>query len=165
MDLDCGPVMSRAQQEKVRMHVGAAAGSGIAMLAEGALAAGLPSGGFWVKPALFGPVPRDHPLAREEVFGPVLSVMPFDDEADGAALANDTEYGLVAAVWTRDGGRQQRMARRIRAGQVFVNCFGARAGGVELPFGGVKKSGHGREKGFLALHHMSVTKTLVVYHG
>ena len=115
-------------------------------------------------PALFGAVPRQNPLASEEVFGPVLAVMPFDDEADAIRLANATEYGLVAAVWTRDGGRQLRVARKLRSGQVFVNSYGAGAG-IELPFGGTGKSGHGREKGFMALHDFSRLKTLVINHG
>lgn len=130
------------------------------MLAEGRLANDLPAGGFYVTPTLFGPVPRGDTLARDEVFGPVLSALPFEDEADAIALANATDYGLVAAVWTRDGGRQSRVAKGIRAGQVFINTYGA-GGGVELPFGGIKKSGHGREKGFLALEEFSVVKTIV----
>jgi hypothetical protein len=81
-------------------------------------------------------VPPTSRLAREEVFGPVLAAMPFDDEAHAVALANGTDFGLVAGVWTRDGGRQLRMARAVRAGQVFINNYGA-GGGVELPFGGV----------------------------
>lgn len=132
--------------------------------ADGRFADDLPSGGYWVKPTLFGPVPRDHALACDEVFGPVLAAMPFDDEANAIRLANATDFGLVGSVWTRDGDRQQRVAKRMRCGQVFINCYGA-GGGVELPFGGVKKSGHGREKGFLALEHMSVTKTVIHRHG
>jgi aldehyde dehydrogenase (NAD+) len=123
----------------------------------------VPSGGYFVKPALFGPVPRDHQLACDEVFGPVLSAFGFKDEADAVRLANATDYGLVGAVWTTDGARQQRVSKRLRCGQVFINCYGA-GGGVELPFGGMKKSGHGREKGFIALEHMSTTKTVVNYH-
>jgi len=103
-------------------------------------------------------------LACDEVFGPVLSAIPFADEADAVALANATDYGLVAAIWSRDGSRQTRMARKMRCGQVFLNCYGA-GGGVELPFGGVKKSGHGREKGFLALEEVSVIKTIVQFYG
>ena len=134
------------------------------MIAEGSLADGLPSHGYYVKPVMFGPVPRDAVLAREEVFGPVLSAMPFDDEADAIALANGTDYGLLAAVWTENAGRLQRVAKAVKAGQVFMNCYGA-GGGVELPFGGTKRSGHGREKGLMALEEMSTTKTLVHYHG
>jgi aldehyde dehydrogenase (NAD+) len=99
-------------------------------------------------------------LAREEIFGPVLSILPFDTEEDAVELANDTEFGLVAGVWTENGSRQARLSQGIMAGQVFVNCFGA-GGGVELPFGGLKKSGYGREKGLAALEEMSTTKTIV----
>jgi aldehyde dehydrogenase (NAD+) len=98
------------------------------------------------------------------VFGPVLAVLPFDDEADAIALANGTDYGLLAAVWTENAGRLHRVAKAVKAGQVFMNCYGA-GGGVELPFGGTKRSGHGREKGLLALEELSTTKTLVHYHG
>ena len=90
--------------------------------------------------------------------------MSFKDEEDAVQLANATEYGLVAGVWTENGSRQSRLAQRIDSGQVFINCYGA-GGGVELPFGGMKKSGHGREKGFLALEEFSVTKTVVQYYG
>jgi aldehyde dehydrogenase (NAD+) len=164
MDLDCGPIVTRNQFERVNRFIEDAKRSGIPLLAEGQLASGLPAGGYYVRPALFGPVPRDNALAQQEVFGPVLAVLPFDDEADAIALANNTEYGLLAALWTENGGRQQRVSKAVRCGQVFINCYGA-GGGVELPFGGVKKSGHGREKGFLALEEMSTTKTLVQFHG
>jgi len=164
MDLDCGPVMNPAQQARVRRYIESAKSAGIPILAEGRIAEGVPAGGYWVAPTLFGPVPRDHALAREEVFGPVLAVLPFDDEADAIALANATDYGLLAAVWTENAGRLHRVAKAVRAGQVFMNCYGA-GGGVELPFGGTKRSGHGREKGLLALEELSTTKTLVHYHG
>jgi aldehyde dehydrogenase (NAD+) len=164
MDLDCGPVMNSVQLDRVNRYIDEAKRDGITLLAEGEIAAGVPKGGFYVRPTLFGPVPRANALALEEVFGPVLAALPFDDEADAISLANGTDYGLLAAVWTENGGRQQRVSKAVRCGQVFINCYGA-GGGVELPFGGVKKSGHGREKGFLALEEMSTTKTLVQYHG
>ena len=160
MNLDLGPMISAVQRDRVNGFVEAARRSGIPVLAEGRLANDLPGGGFYVTPTLFGPVPRGNALACDEVFGPVLSVLPFEDEADAIKLANATDYGLVAAVWTRDGGRQTRMAKAIRSGQVFINTYGA-GGGVELPFGGMKKSGHGREKGFLALEEFTVVKTVV----
>lgn len=164
MDFDCGPVMNPSQHKRVQRYIDQARASGIPVLAEGTIAEFAPEGGYYVKPTLFGPVPRDAALAREEVFGPVLAVIPFEDEADAIALANGTDYGLLAAVWTENAGRLQRVAKAVRAGQVFMNCYGA-GGGVELPFGGTKRSGHGREKGLLALEEVSATKTLVHYHG
>ena len=164
MDLDCGPLMNPAQLARVNRYIDQARRSGVPVLAEGQIAQGVPASGHYARPTFFGPVPRDHALAREEVFGPVLAAMAFADEADAIALANGTDYGLLAAVWTENGGRQQRVAKAVHAGQVFINCYGA-GGGVELPFGGTKRSGHGREKGLLALEEVSATKTLVHYHG
>lgn len=164
MDMDCGPVMNPVQLARINRYVEQAKAAGILLIAEGQLARDIPAGGYYVRPALFGLVPRTAPLACEEVFGPVLAAMPFSDEADAIALANGTNYGLLAAVWTENGGRQQRVAKAVRAGQVFINSYGA-GGGVELPFGGTKRSGHGREKGLLALEEVSSTKTLVHFHG
>jgi aldehyde dehydrogenase (NAD+) len=162
MDLDCGPIVNQKQFKRVNTFIEEAVASGVPLLARGALAAGLAADGYFVAPALFGAVPRDHNLACKEVFGPVLSAMTFKDEDDAVRLANATEFGLVAGIWTENGSRQSRMAQKVISGQVFINCYGA-GGGVELPFGGMKKSGHGREKGFLALEEMSTTKTIVQY--
>jgi aldehyde dehydrogenase (NAD+) len=134
------------------------------VIAQGQIADDAPRTGYFVQPVFFGPVPRDAALAKEEVFGPVLAALPFNNEADAIALANGTDYGLLAAVWTENAGRLLRVAKAVKAGQVFMNCYGA-GGGVELPFGGTKRSGHGREKGLLALEEVSSTKTLVHYHG
>jgi aldehyde dehydrogenase (NAD+) len=123
-----------------------------------------PAGGYYQPPVLFGSVDPQAVVAQEEVFGPVLTLFPFEGEEEAVRLANGTEFGLVAGIWTKDGARQHRMAKRVRAGQVFVNGYGA-GGGIELPFGGFKKSGHGREKGFEALYDMSATKTVVFNHG
>lgn len=164
MDLDCGPVINRNQFERVNGMVEGAKKEGVTVLARGQLSAQLPPKGYYVQPVLFGDVPRDQQIAQQEVFGPVLAAFPFKDENDAIALANSTSYGLLAAVWTENGGRQQRVAKAVRCGQVFINCYGA-GGGVELPFGGTKRSGHGREKGFLALEEMSETKTVVHFHG
>lgn len=161
---DCGPVINRKQFERVNRFTEEARAGGVPVLATGQVDPAAPAGGFYVRPMLFGPVPRDNALAHREVFGPVLAAMPFDDEADAIRLANATDYGLLAAVWTENGSRQQRVSKAMRVGQVFINCYGA-GGGVELPFGGVKRSGHGREKGFLALEEMSTTKTVVHLHG
>jgi len=117
-----------------------------------------------VVPTLFDNVLADHPLAQQEIFGPVQTVIVFDDDDEAIRIANGTPYGLVAAAWTRDGSRQMRMAKALKAGQVFVNNYGA-GGGVELPFGGVGASGHGREKGFESLYGFSTLKTVAVKHG
>jgi Aldehyde dehydrogenase family len=104
-------MISAVQRDRVDGFVETARKSGVPVIAEGRLANDLPSGGFYTTPTLFGPVPRGNSLASDEAFGPVLSAMPFEDEAGAIALANATDYGLVAAVWTRDGGRQTRVAR------------------------------------------------------
>ena len=164
MDRDCGPLINAAQKARVEGFIRRAVDSGIPLIAQGRIADGVPAGGYYVPPTLFGPVPRGHELSCDEVFGPVLSVIPFDDEDDAVALANGTDYGLIAGIWTRDGGRQTRVAKRMKCGQVYINTYGA-GGGVELPFGGVKRSGHGREKGFIALEEYCTVKTVVQYHG
>ena len=163
MDLDLGPVINAKQKERVEGFFARAARDGVDVLAEGAVAEGVPAGGFYVPPRVFGPVPRAHCLATDEVFGPVLSVLPFDDEADGIALANGTEFGLMAGIWSTNASRAVRVARKVKAGQVYVNAYGA-GGGIELPFGGMKKSGHGREKGFEALYEFSTLKTIIIKH-
>lgn len=164
MDRDLGPVINAAQKRRIEGFFARAAERGVPVITEGRIAEGVPAGGFFVAPRLYGPVPRGNELATREVFGPVLSVLPFEDEADAVRLANGTDYGLMAAVWSQDGSRALRVARGLRAGQVYVNAFGA-GGGIELPFGGMKKSGHGREKGFAALHDLSTLRTTIIRHG
>ncbi len=163
-DLDLGPLVSARQQEIVERYLRLARDNRLVMAASGEIVADAPRGGHYLRPALIADVPPEHALAQEEIFGPVQVLIPFDDEAQAIAIANGTPYGLVAGVWTRDGARQMRLARALRAGQVFVNNYGA-GGGVELPFGGVKQSGHGREKGFEALYSFTSLKTVAVLHG
>ncbi len=166
-DLDVGPLISPRQRDIVQGYLALARDSGLQVAAQAPLPAGLSAGGCYVAPTLLAPVPPAHRLAQEEIFGPVQVVIPFDGdhhgEAEALAIANGTAYGLVAGVWTRDGARQLRLARRLRCGQVFINNYGA-GGGVELPFGGVKHSGHGREKGFEALYGFSTLKTIAIKH-
>lgn len=163
-DLDLGPLINKSQQTRVAAMIAAAREAGVSVLAEGSVHADAPAGGYYQAPVLFGAVDPRAAVAQEEVFGPVLTLFPFEGEEEAIRLANGTEFGLVAGIWTKDGARQHRVAKRVRAGQVFINGYGA-GGGIELPFGGFKKSGHGREKGFEALYDMSATKTVVFNHG
>jgi aldehyde dehydrogenase (NAD+) len=162
-DLDIGPVISARQREIVQGYLDVVKDGGLHIAAQAPLPATLPPGGCWVAPTLVAEVNPGHRIAQEEIFGPVQAVIPFDGEREALAIANGTAFGLVAGVWTRDGSRALRMARKLQCGQVFVNNYGA-GGGIELPFGGVKHSGHGREKGFEALYGFSVLKTVAVKH-
>ena len=164
MDLDVGPLIRQSQQQRVWDFLSDAQVAHIPMVAQGQIVDEAPETGFYQAPTLLRDVPPLHRLAQEEVFGPVLCAMPFRDEDEAIALANATQFGLVAGIWTHDGARQFRMAKRVRSGQVFINNYGA-GGGVELPFGGVKSSGYGREKGFEALHGFTTLKTVAIRHG
>lgn len=164
LDLDLGPLIRQSQQQRVWDFLSDAQVANIEMVAQGKVVDEAPQTGFYQAPTLLRDVPPMHRLAQEEVFGPVLVAMAFRDEDHAVELANATPFGLVAGVWTRDGGRQFRMARRVRSGQIFINNYGA-GGGVELPFGGVKSSGHGREKGFEALYGFTTLKTVAIRHG
>ena len=161
-DLDVGPLISARQKEIVLGYL--AVGSDLPVAGRGAIVPDAPSGGHYVAPTLLAQASGSHRLAQEEIFGPVQVAIPFEDEAEAIAIANGTQYGLVAGVWSADGGRQMRLAKALRTGQVFLNNYGA-GGGVELPFGGVGKSGHGREKGFEALYGFSTLKTVAAWHG
>ena len=161
-DLRLGPLISTRQKDIVEGFL--AKGADLTIAAQGQIVDDAPTAGAYVRPTLFADVPADHPLAQQEIFGPVQVIIPFDTEEDALEIANSTAFGLVASVWSRDGARQMRLAKKLRAGQVFLNNYGA-GGGVELPFGGVGKSGHGREKGFEALYGFSQLKTVAAFHG
>ncbi|SRR6266568_2922239 len=154
-----GPLVSAAQREKVLAYVrdGHAAGTPILCGGEGASVEGK---GFYVQPTVLGPVANDARLAREEIFGPVLSIIPFEDEADAVRLANETSYGLAAGVWTVDVKKAHRVARGIRAGTVWVNAYNLYD--PALPFGGMKQSGFGRELGEAGLAAYTETKSVWV---
>jgi aldehyde dehydrogenase (NAD+) len=161
-DLDLGPLISKRQKEIVLNFL--ELGKGLKIVAKGSISQNAPETGFYIQPTLFEDVPYDHKLAQEEIFGPVQVLIPFDTEDEAIHIANSTSFGLVASIWTNNGARQMRMAKKLKCGQVFINNYGA-GGGVELPFGGVGRSGHGREKGFEALYGFSTLKTIAAFHG
>jgi len=162
-DLDLGPLISAKQKSMVEGWIAEGRRQGLRVAGQGSITADAPAGGHYVAPVLFADVDPASSLAREEIFGPVQVVIPFDTEDEAVQIANGAGYGLVAGAWTRDGGRQMRLPRRLRGGQVFINTYGA-GGGVELPFGGVGRSGHGREKGFEALYGFTALKTVAIQH-
>jgi betaine-aldehyde dehydrogenase len=153
-----GPLTSKAQLERVRGYIRKGLAEGAELVAGGAEPpAGVPAGGYYVRPTVFGKVRNDMTIAQEEIFGPVLSIIPYKDEEDAIRIANDTVYGLAGAVWSKDEARAQRVARRIRAGQVDVN---GGAFNMNAPFGGFKQSGHGREAGVYGLEEFLEYKSL-----
>ncbi|HEX9039819.1 MAG TPA: aldehyde dehydrogenase family protein [Trebonia sp.] len=167
-DPDLGPLVSRKQQDRVRGYVESALGEakgeakGADIVYGGTVAEpdGI-SGGAYFNPTLIDRVDPAARIAQEEIFGPVITVTTFGSEEEAVALANGTDYALIGAVWTRDLARAHRVAAQVDGGQVYVNTYGA-GGGVELPFGGFRKSGYGREKGIEALDAYTATKTIVV---
>jgi len=153
-----GPLSSQAQLERVRNFINKGIQEGAQLLAGGAEPPeGVPAGGYYVRPTVFGKVKNSMAIAQEEIFGPVLAIIPYRDEEDAIRIANDSPYGLAGAVWSKDDARAQRVARRIRAGQVDVN---GGAFNMNAPFGGFKQSGHGREAGVYGLEGFLEYKSL-----
>jgi betaine-aldehyde dehydrogenase len=153
-----GPLSSQAQLERVRSYIKKGVDEGAELVAGGAEAPeGAPKGGYYVRPTVFGRVKNSMAIAQEEIFGPVLSIIPYQDEEEAVRIANDTVYGLAGAVWSKDEARAQRVARRIRAGQIDIN---GGAFNMNAPFGGFKQSGHGREAGVYGLEEFLEYKSL-----
>jgi len=155
-----GPVVSKAQMDTVLSYIEAGKRDGARLVAGGNRASVGNGKGFYVEPTIFDGVNNTMKIAREEIFGPVLSVIPFKSVEDGIAQGNQTNYGLAAAVWTRDVAKALRAARALRAGTVWVNAYNLFD--AALPFGGFKESGFGREMGSVGLDHYTEVKTVWV---
>lgn len=154
-----GPQNSAQQLEKTQSYIQLGKDAGARLVTGGGRPPGLPKG-YYVEPTIFADVDNKSRLAQEEVFGPVLSIIPFDSEEEAICLANDVEYGLVAGLWTSDVTRAHRVSAALQAGTVSVNTF--RPVHWMLPYGGYKMSGFGRENGLEAINDFTQTKTVVV---
>jgi betaine-aldehyde dehydrogenase len=152
-----GPLSSSMQRDRVREYIRKGQAEGAELLAGGADQPENVPGGYFVKPTVFGKVKNSMAIAQEEIFGPVLSIIPYKDEEEAVKIANDSPYGLAGAVWSGDEARAQKVARRIRAGQVDVN---GGAFNMNAPFGGFKQSGHGREAGVYGLEEFLEYKSM-----
>lgn len=158
-DDQVGPIITRAQYERVLDHLRSAEDEGARVVVGGAGAPAPSDTGWFIAPTIYTDVTPAMRVAREEVFGPVLAVIPFDDEEEAVELANTSEFGLAAGVWTSSLARAHRVAARLEAGQVFVNDWNH--GGPDVAFGGVKQSGYGREKGIEALDDYTYVKSVI----
>ncbi len=163
-DPQLGPLINAAQRDRVQSLVDGAGDVATLRVGGSPPAEERLTHGYFFEATLLDDVAPDATIAREEVFGPVLSVMRFADADQALAIADSTDYGLIAAIWTRDIGRAHSLARELKVGQVYVNGYGA-GGGVELPFGGRKLSGHGLEKGFEALLDYTQVKSVAIRIG
>lgn len=159
-DTNFGPMVSERQMEIVKSYIAKGNEEGARLVAGGRQ---LDKDGFWLEPTVFADVTDDMTIAREEIFGPVMAVLDFEDEAEVIARANDTEYGLSAGVFTNDISRAHRVIGKLQAGSCFINSYNDAP--VEAPFGGVKASGVGRENSKEAIQHYSQVKSVYVRMG
>ena len=153
-----GPVVSKIQFERVESYIAKGIAEGAKLVTGGE---GRPAGlekGYFVRPTVFSDVRNDMTVAREEIFGPVLAILPYRTEEEAVRIANDTPYGLQAYVWSRDLSRANRIGRKIRAGRVTINGAG---GDMNVPFGGFKRSGNGREWGEYGLRDFLEVKAVL----
>ncbi|OUL77807.1 aldehyde dehydrogenase family protein [Paraburkholderia hospita] len=160
-DASYGAITTQAQYEKIQAFFEIARRDGLTPATGGKIASDPALGGGWfIEPTIYTDVTNDMQIAREEVFGPVLSVIRFRDEADAVRIANDSEFGLSAGIWSRDIGRVHRVAGQLEAGRIVVNEYGG--GFVQTPTGGYKNSGYGREQGIEALAHYTQLKSVII---
>ncbi len=159
-DSDMGPLVSDEQLQRVCGYIESGKRDGAKAIAGGGKPGGELSKGYFVEPTVFDRVERDMAIVREEIFGPVVTAIPFRDFDEVAAKANDTDYGLAAGIWTKDIGKAHRLAEAIDAGTVWINCYNMFD--AASPFGGYKQSGYGREMGHYALDNYTQVKSVWV---
>ena len=156
-DTNMGPLVTKEQMDRVMSYIHCGDKEGAKKIVGGKQVM-TESGGYYVEPTIFEGVTSKMTIAQEEIFGPVLAYMTFNGEEEAVKLANDTVYGLAAAVWTRDASKALRMATRIQAGSIWINCFDE--GNITVPFGGFKQSGFGRDKSLYAFEKYTDLKTI-----
>ena len=152
--VEMGPIASAHQMEAIQMHLESARSRGVS---EKLKSYRSEEAGNWLSPAVFTNVASDDPLAQEEIFGPVLSVIPFSSDEEAVQIANNSIYGLAAGIWTSNLSRAHQISRKIKAGTIWVNCY--EEGDLTVPFGGMKQSGNGRDKSIHALEKYLEMKT------
>jgi aldehyde dehydrogenase (NAD+) len=158
---EMGTVANQPQFDRILDFISKAKSDGARLVAGGERATGRGlDQGLFIKPTIFADVRNDMMLARHEVFGPVLSIIPFNTEEEAVTIGNDTDYGLASGIWTRDINRAHRVSRALKAGMVWVNTY--RAVAAQTPFGGVKDSGYGRERGEEGLREFVAPKNVMI---
>ncbi|HWH64672.1 MAG TPA: aldehyde dehydrogenase family protein, partial [Gaiellales bacterium] len=155
-----GPMISAGQRDTVEGYIATGVAEGARIVTGGDRPGGDLESGFFLRPAVLEDATNQMTVAREEIFGPVVAVIPFDTEEQAIAIANDTPYGLSGSLWTRDGARQLRVARALRTGVLGVNTNSSVF--VQMPFGGYKQSGVGKELGMHALEHNTELKSVFI---
>jgi aldehyde dehydrogenase (NAD+) len=163
-DKDIGPILNKRQYDQIMNRIEEAKSLGVIISGGKAVSIEGSKGGFYIEPTIIDGLSHSCSLAQEEIFGPILSVFTFKDTEDAIRLANGTDYGLVAGIWTQNIDIAHYVASKVKSGQVFINNYGA-AGGIQMPFGGYKKSGIGREKGFVALRNYTQIKNIAIKFG
>jgi aldehyde dehydrogenase (NAD+) len=160
-DFDIGPIISKKQFDRIQKFLLMAEREGKILVGGQQVIIPGNEKGYYVQPTIVDEVDPNSPLAQEEIFGPVLTVLTFESEEEAIQIANGTKFGLVTGIWTSDVKRAHRIAERIQSGQVFINNYGA-GGGIQMPFGGYKRSGFGREKGLEALKNYTQLKNVAL---